>query len=434
MTASTKSRQPSGWLAPRHPGDAVRVGISLLVLVFCAVVVHRDRVGVHETDVFRLVNDLPSALFPLVWPVMQIGNFLAILVAAVIAAGTRRFRLASEILLAGVGVWVLAKVVKSIVLRGRPATLLSGVHIHGAAAGGRGYPSGHAAVAAAILTLISPYLSRRARRIALTLVFGVCFARVYVGAHLPLDVVAGAALGWGAASAVHLLLGTPTGRPSARALQKSLARFGFPVTELRPVDPDRQDAAIFRAVSRDGQPLFVKVLPRERRDRDLLYRCWLRLTRQSRGRGRPPVAQAEHEALLAAMASLAGVRTPEVLVAGRLPSGSGIVVRAWVDARRLDEPGVGREAIDDVARNVAALHAAGIAHGHLAPWTLLVDGEHQGWLVGFDVGVLQASAEQLGADRADLESALAAVVGPEAAHHTLERAFRSVPVRRTVSA
>jgi tRNA A-37 threonylcarbamoyl transferase component Bud32 len=180
--------------------------------------------------------------------------------------------------------------------------------------------------------------------------------------------------------------------------------------------------------------LFVKVLPRERRDRDLLYRCWLRLTRQPGGRGRLPVAQAEHEALLAAMACLAGVRTPEVLVAGRLPGGSGIVVRAWVDARRLDEPGVGREAIDDVARNVAALHLAGIAHGHLAPWTLLVDGEDKGWLVGFDVGVLQASAEQLGADRADLESALGAVVGPEAAHHIIEQAFRSVPLRRAVSA
>jgi undecaprenyl-diphosphatase len=37
----------------------------------------------------------------------------------------------------------------------------------------------------------------------------VCLARVHVGAHLPLDVVGGAALGLAVAGAVRLALGHP---------------------------------------------------------------------------------------------------------------------------------------------------------------------------------------------------------------------------------
>ena len=37
----------------------------------------------------------------------------------------------------------------------------------------------------------------------------MAFARVYTGAHLPLDVVSGAAIGVVVASSLHLLMGVP---------------------------------------------------------------------------------------------------------------------------------------------------------------------------------------------------------------------------------
>lgn len=432
MASDRHVKRRTGWLAPRHPGDAVRVGIAIVVLVVTAVFVHRDRVGVHETDLFRLVNDLPGGLFPVLWPVMQLGNFLAIPVVAVAAAATRRYRLAIEILAAGVGVWLLAKQVKTLVPRGRPATLLTDVHIHGAAAAGGGFLSGHAAVVAAMVTLISPYLGRRTRRAVLLLVLAVCVARVYVGAHLPLDVIAGAALGWGAASAVHLVLGTPTGRPSSAGLRRALARLDVRVADLHPVQTERVDAARYRAVTDDGRELFVKVLARERRDRDMLYRSWLWLTRRNSAPHRTPAAQAEHEALLATAARLAGARTPPVLAAGRFGNGAGLLVCDWVDARRLDDPPADEAALADTARNLAALHRAGVAHRHLTPDTLLVDADGRSWLVGFGRAQLRASLADLSADLDDLVTTFAGVVGQEAAVRIVGVTGRPEPITGTV--
>src|SRR4029453_13412569 len=73
---------------------------------------------------------------------------------------------------------------------------------------------GHRAVAVALATVASPFLGRRARRVAWTLAGLVCVARIYVGSHLPLDVVGGAALGWAAGALVLLVFGAPSGHPS----------------------------------------------------------------------------------------------------------------------------------------------------------------------------------------------------------------------------
>jgi undecaprenyl-diphosphatase len=45
--------------------------------------------------------------------------------------------------------------------------------------------------------------------IGCVLVVAVCLARVHVGAHLPLDVVGGAALGVAVAGVVRLVVGRP---------------------------------------------------------------------------------------------------------------------------------------------------------------------------------------------------------------------------------
>jgi len=87
---------------------------------------------------------------------MQLGNLLIVPVAVIIALIFRRFRLAAAVTLAGSLGWFLAKLVKQIVPRGRPAELLNNVVLRDAPAAGNGYISGHAAVVFAFVAVTSP--------------------------------------------------------------------------------------------------------------------------------------------------------------------------------------------------------------------------------------------------------------------------------------
>jgi membrane-associated phospholipid phosphatase len=189
--------------------EAAAVAIGALLLVLAALPVHPDRISGSEAAVFRVLNGTTVLPFLVVWPFMQLGNLTAVPVVAALAAAFRRWRLAAAALLAGVGVYVLAKVVKGIVPRGRPDALLDDVVIRGAAAHGRGFISGHAAVVVALVVVAWPWLGRRGRIACTALAVGVCLARVHVGAHLPLDAVGGAGLGLAVGGLVLLLLGRP---------------------------------------------------------------------------------------------------------------------------------------------------------------------------------------------------------------------------------
>jgi membrane-associated phospholipid phosphatase len=184
-----------------------------VALVLCALPVHADRVDPLEADAFRVVNDLPSVPFGVVWAPMQLGNFLVVPVAVLAALAFRRWRLAAGLALAGAGVYALAKVVKHFVLRGRPSGLLDDVVVRGAAPHGLGFVSGHIAVVTALALVAWPWLPRWGRWAAGAAVAAVFLTRMYVGAHLPLDMVGGAALGVAVGALVRLLLGVPTGPP-----------------------------------------------------------------------------------------------------------------------------------------------------------------------------------------------------------------------------
>jgi glycosyltransferase 2 family protein len=202
--------------APRSR-TVVALLIGLGIFALAAAIASRG-LAAGEEAVFVSVNSLPDFLYVVIWPFMQYGVFLTIPVLVVIALVMRRIRLAATMAIAGIGVYFLARFVKEIVQRGRPEALIGEIQEREMfASGSLGFPSGHVAVAAALTVVVTPYLRGRWRLLPVTLAVIVCLGRMYVGAHVPLDLVGGAALGASAGLAANLLVGLwqPTLAPAA---------------------------------------------------------------------------------------------------------------------------------------------------------------------------------------------------------------------------
>lgn len=192
-------RTVSGWRQPRLHAAALAGALLLAVSWYWA---NDGNVPDPEVDVFRWLNDsLPDGLEWVLWGPMQFGA-----IGAVVAVGigqlalTRRWLPTLMTVVTGLEAWALAKVIKPIVDRGRPGAEIDDVIHRGGSIGGgidagRGFVSGHAAIAAGLAVALTVVLPPRWRWVPwlLTLVVGI--GRNYFGAHLPLDIVGGYGLG-----------------------------------------------------------------------------------------------------------------------------------------------------------------------------------------------------------------------------------------------
>lgn len=218
--------EPDAALAPdvrRNGGDAVQAIVAAGVLLASGAVA-QDGVSGAERRVFELANRQPNWLEPVLWLPMQLGSLWGPFAAGAFAWWrTRSWRPAAGAVVVGVVAWQLAKAVKGHVERGRPLDELGDiVQRWGTPKDGLGFVSGHSAVSFAVAGVLSPYLSPWGRFVVRALAAKVGFARMHVGAHLPLDVVGGAALGHLLAMVWRLAVGTEvagTGRMDAESVE-----------------------------------------------------------------------------------------------------------------------------------------------------------------------------------------------------------------------
>jgi membrane-associated phospholipid phosphatase len=154
---------------------------------------------------FMAINNGPEWLRG----VMSAISFVATpgILAAVSVVGVfllRYYRLAARLAVSIVAAYGVTYVLKDLFDRARPGEMFTTMHarVHETDAA---FPSGHTTAITVVALTLLPYLPRKLQWLVPLAILLVGLSRIYLGGHLPLDVVAGFAVSLGVVTFIRLL-------------------------------------------------------------------------------------------------------------------------------------------------------------------------------------------------------------------------------------
>lgn len=421
---------------PFAAGDLLRLLLGIAVVLGGIVIaeVGQGTVTGFERDLLRAVARLPDRLERGVLVVVQVATSLVPLAALTVLLVRRRWRVALVLLVAGMLASVAMAFADALVLDhdlGAFVARLTAVEDHVLTAA---YPSAREiAATTAVVTVAVPWLPVAWKRALWGGVAALVLLRL-IALHPVLDLVLALGVGTVVGSAVLLVFGSPSRAPSAAELDRALRVCGFVPDGLRQVEA-AEGGALGYAFHNGAVAHAVVLRTPDQRDAELVQRLY-RAVRFRASEVRRPYAtlkrRIEHEVLALVLAGRAGARVPAPVRIGTTDSGSAFAVLDRPDLVAATGEDLRRpELLDDLWRQVGALHDAGLAHRAITWDAVAVDAEGRPWLTGFDRAETAPEARERARDVAELLTATGLVVGVDDA---VDAALRGLGAERVVGA
>ncbi len=404
----------------------VLIGSGTLLLLCSLQVLSKGLFDSVERPIFNFFNGLPQVLHGVMLGITQFGGLGGLLFWMAVGWYLVNRRAAFTVFWTGFIAWLLAKVGKGYFGRGRPLALLHNVNIFkGEIFSGNGFPSGHATFSAACATVLYYQVPKKYRKYILLIVLLVGISRMYLGAHFPLDVVGGWALGAFTASVSMLLFGVSRKGLSIRKLQSFLTKKGYDVKSLSFANVDARGSKPLFMTLANGQKYFGKLFGVQEHAADWLFKIF-RFFRYKNLQAEEPYTNSRRNIEIESFAMLwarqAGVRVTKILDLLHYGS-SWLLLQEKIEAKPLSEHGrLKQESLVDAWKQVSKLHSANIAHRDLRAANLMIDTSGQAWIIDFGFAEVSANKQRQYMDIAELLMSMSLVVGVE---RTVDAAYKS---------
>lgn len=205
--------------------------VSALVVVATYWMARKPGAADAQVAVVRWINDPPQPFGTV--PALTNSLFrpvpLAVVALALVgwtmvtARGSDRWEVLRAMVLGYSLSEAITQTLKRVADQPRPTASITGLDVHGYPKNpyGDAYPSAHTSVAVGLVTALWPWLTWPQRAVGVAIALLVALNRLYIGAHWPVDVLGGAAIGLLSGSLCWLVAAKWPIRRSAR--QRPLA-------------------------------------------------------------------------------------------------------------------------------------------------------------------------------------------------------------------